>query len=79
VRPYKKRRLKFLAQEQPELLRKLEETGLVLAHTWDWEPAEDLDDVNWEELGGFEKNEDFVQEDMQAANLPAHEDWEIPF
>jgi hypothetical protein len=32
VKPYKKRRLKVLAKEQKELLRKLDETGLILAH-----------------------------------------------
>lgn len=34
VKPYKKRRLKMLAREQPELLRKLDETGLIMAHHW---------------------------------------------
>jgi len=32
VKPYKKRRLKTLASEQKDLLRKLDETGLILAH-----------------------------------------------
>jgi ribosome-binding protein aMBF1 (putative translation factor) len=32
VKPYKKRRLKVLAQERNDLLQKLEETGLILAH-----------------------------------------------
>ena len=31
-RPYKKRRLKILARQRPDLFRKLEETGLVWAH-----------------------------------------------
>jgi len=35
VNPYKIGRLKFLARKHPELLHKLEETGLGLAHTWD--------------------------------------------
>src|SRR5580765_350063 len=35
LKPYKTRRLKFLAQKHPELLRKLENTGLIFAHTWD--------------------------------------------
>lgn len=37
-RPYKKRRLKILARQRPDLFRKLEETGLVWAHgsdPWD--------------------------------------------
>jgi hypothetical protein len=34
VKPYKTRRLKFLAQKHPELLGKLRDTGLVLAHHW---------------------------------------------
>ena len=32
VKPYKKRRLKVLAEKRKDLLVKLEETGLVLAH-----------------------------------------------
>lgn len=34
VRPYKKRRLRYFARERQDLLRKLEETGLILAHHW---------------------------------------------
>jgi hypothetical protein len=40
VKPYKTRRLKFLARRHPKLLRKLEDTDLVLAHTWDWGTTE---------------------------------------
>ncbi len=32
VKPSKKRRLKVLARERPDLLTKLEETGLIFAH-----------------------------------------------
>ena len=32
IKPYKKRRLKVLAQERRDLLHRLEETGLILAH-----------------------------------------------
>jgi len=34
VKPYKKRRLKVLARERRDLLEKLDETGLILAHHW---------------------------------------------
>lgn len=34
VRPYKRRRLKVLARERRDLLKKLDETGLILAHHW---------------------------------------------
>ena len=34
VSPYKKRRSKVLAKECPTLLRRLEETGLILAHRY---------------------------------------------
>jgi len=34
VKPYKKRRLKMLARERRDLLEKLDETGLILAHHW---------------------------------------------
>ena len=32
VKPHKRRRLKFLAKEHRDLLRKLDETGLIFAH-----------------------------------------------
>lgn len=32
IKPYKTRRLKFLAHKHPELLGKLRDTGLILAH-----------------------------------------------
>lgn len=32
IKPYKKRRLKFLSQKRRDLLYKLKETGLILAH-----------------------------------------------
>lgn len=32
VKPYKRRRLEVLAKKRPDLLRRLEETGLILAH-----------------------------------------------
>jgi len=34
VKPYKARRLRFLAQKHPELLGKLRDSGLILAHHW---------------------------------------------
>ena len=34
IRPYKKRRLKVLGRNNRDLLRKLDETGLILAHRW---------------------------------------------
>jgi len=34
LKPYKRRRLKFLAQHNRDLLQKLEETGLIIAHHW---------------------------------------------
>jgi hypothetical protein len=73
VKPYKTRRLKFLAQKHPELLRQLEDTGLVLAHTWDPETTEVPAQANSEET------EIFVREDLEATDLSGEEDWEIPF
>jgi len=74
IKPYKTRRLKFLARKHPELLRKLEDTGLVFAHTWDWEPKEVFAQSDSEEDA-----EAFVSEDWEATDLSAQEDWEIPF
>ena len=34
VQRYKRRRLRILAQKRPDLLTRLEETGLILAHHW---------------------------------------------
>lgn len=34
IKPHKKKRLKFLAKENPGLLSKLENTGLIMAHHW---------------------------------------------
>ena len=42
VTPYKRRRLKILARNHRDLLRRLDETGLVFAHTWDRLPLEVL-------------------------------------
>ena len=34
VKPYRKRRLKFLAVRRRDLLEQLDETGLIFAHHW---------------------------------------------
>lgn len=34
VKPHKKRRLKVLARDRRDLLHKLDETGLIMAHHW---------------------------------------------
>ena len=73
LKPYKTRRLKFLAQKHPELLRKLEDTGLAFAHTWDWETREVFAQSNSGEA------EAIVLEDWEGTDLAAQEDWEIPF
>ena len=73
LKPYKTRRLKFLAQKHPELLRKLENTGLIFAHTWDWRTREVFAQSNSEEA------EVIVPEDWERTDLSAQEDWEIPF
>ena len=73
LKPYKTRRLKFLGKKHPELLRKLEDTGLVFAHTWDWETREVFAQSNSGEA------EAIVLEDWEGTDLAAQEDWEIPF
>jgi hypothetical protein len=73
LKPYKTRRLKFLGKKHPELLRKLEDTGLIFAHTWDWEPREVFAQSDSEEA---EVN---VPEDREGTDLFEQEDWEIPF
>jgi hypothetical protein len=73
LKPYKAGRLTFLGQKHPELLRKLEDTGLIFAHTWDWEPREVFAQSNSEEA---EVN---VPDDWEGTDSSAQEDWEIPF
>jgi hypothetical protein len=34
IKPHKRRRLKFLAKAHRELLQKLDDTGLIMAHGW---------------------------------------------
>jgi hypothetical protein len=73
VKPYSTRRLKFLAQKHPELLRELEDTGLVLSRSWDWETAELSGQVNSEET------EIPLGEDSGATDLFVQDDWAMPF
>jgi len=82
VTPYKRRRLKILARSHRDLLRQLEETGLIFAHTWDCAPDSVFDENR------LEKAEFFVEEgktglpapeDSKTTDLPNAEDWEIPF
>jgi ribosome-binding protein aMBF1 (putative translation factor) len=73
-KPYKTRRLKFLAQKHPDLLRRLEATGLIFAHTWDWESRGVF--VTQSHLEGAKVN---VPENGEGTDLSAPEDWEIPF
>lgn len=73
VKPYRTRRLKFLAQRHPELLRELEDTGLVLSRSWDWETAELSDQVN------SEGTEISLGDDSEATDLSVQDDWTIPF
>lgn len=53
VKPYKARSLRFLAQKHPELLRKLEATGLVFAHTRDGETEEVFAQSNFGRSGSL--------------------------
>jgi hypothetical protein len=73
VKPYRTRRLKFLTQRHPELLRELEDTGLLLSRNWDWETAELSGQMN------SEGTEIFVGEDSEATDLSVQDDWAIPF
>jgi hypothetical protein len=57
----------------PELLRSLENTGLVLAQTRDWETTKAPSQANSEEA------DIFALEDLEATDLSVQEDWEIPF
>jgi hypothetical protein len=82
VTPYKRRRLKTLARNHPDLLCKLRETGLVFVNTWHRVPDSVFDETPLEEA------EFFVEEgktglpalkDSKTTDLPDAEDREIPF
>jgi hypothetical protein len=82
VTPYKRKRLKTLARQHPDLLRKLDETGLVYACTW--HPGTDsvFDETSLEEAEFFVeegKTELPQTEDSKTTDLHTPEDWEIPF
>ena len=59
VKPYRTRRLKFLAQRHPELIQELEDAGLVLAQSWDQEAAD---------------SEISIGKDSETKDLPVQDD-----
>jgi len=73
VKPYRTRRLKFLAQRHPELLQQLQDADLVLARCWDSEAAELSPQANSEET------EISVGKDSEATDPAVQDDWAIPF
>ncbi len=73
VKPYRTRRLKFLAQRHPELLQELEDTGLIPVRIWDSEIVELPDQANLEEI------EISVGKDPEPTDLSVQDDWTIPF
>jgi hypothetical protein len=70
VKPYKTRRLKFLAQRYPELLQELQDTGLVLAPNWNSETAEHANSETAEISAG---------KDSETTSISVQDDWAIPF
>jgi len=81
VTPYKRRRLKILARNHRDLLRKLGKTGLLL-HTWHRAPDSVFDETHLEEAEFFAeegKTELPAPEDSKTTDLPDAEDREIPF
>ena len=64
VKPYRTRRLKFLAQRHPELIQELEDAGLVPAQSWVQEAAE---------------SEILVKEGLERKDASVPDDWAIPF
>ena len=73
VKPYRTRRLKFLAQRHPELLQQLQDADLVLARCWDSEAAELSSQANSEET------EISVGKDSEATDPAVQDDCAIPF
>lgn len=82
VTPYRRRRIKILGRNRRDLLRKLGETGLVFAHTWDCVPPEVFGETHLEETEVFVeegKTGLLAAEDSKTTDLPGPKDWEIPF
>jgi len=82
VTPYKRRRLKILARNHRELLRKLGETGSAFAHTWQRLPDSVFDETHLEEAEFFVeqgKTELPAREDSKTTDLPDAGDRETPF
>jgi hypothetical protein len=82
VTPYKRRRLKIIGRNHRDLLRRLDETGLLFAHTWDRVPPEVFGETHLEETEVFVEEGKaglLAAEDSKTTALPAPEDWEIPF
>ena len=91
VTPYKRRRLKILARNHPDLLRKLGETGLVLVNTvspsgsrreWHCGPDSVVDETHLEEAEFFVeelKTELPAPNDSKTTDLADAEDREIRF
>jgi hypothetical protein len=82
VTPYKRRRLKILARNHRDLLRKLGETGLVFEYTWHRVPDSVFDETQLEEAEFFVaegQTELPASEDSKMTHLPDPEDREIPF
>jgi hypothetical protein len=73
VKPYRTRRLKFIAQRHPELLRELEDVGLVPCRSWAWQAAELCGQENSE---GAEPS---IGGDSETTDLSVQDDWAIPF
>lgn len=73
VTPYKRRRIKILARNHRDLLRRLGEAGLVFAHTWDPLPPEVFAETH------LEATEVACPTDLDNDRLAPPEDWEIPF
>jgi len=64
VKPYKTRRLKFLAMMHPDLLRTLEETGLILAHPRDWDTPRTFTRSTANSLSSFEEDPFYESGDL---------------
>ena len=77
VTPYKRRRVNILARNHRDLLRRLGETGLVFAHTWDRLPPEVLAQMHLEETEVSVKEDKtklLAPEISRTIALPAPED-----
>jgi hypothetical protein len=82
LKPYRKKRIGFLAHRHPELLHKLNDAGLIFVE-FNFATMEEClsreDDEGMEAPAVFEDLEFLSSDDQESRDSESPEDWDIPF